>query len=119
MDNPSMPWSLFGISDEARKAVRIAAAENDQTIGQWLNDRILRMAAQESPAPDQTAENETGYSRAAHEVLGRMDRILADAEQYSTQEIASYLAALEQLEDRLYGLEDTDKTDETPVWPKR
>jgi hypothetical protein len=119
MDNPSMPWSLVGISDDARKAVRIAAAENDQTIGQWLNERILRMAAQESPKPDQAAANETGYSRAAHEVLNRMDSILADAEQYSTREIASYLVVLEQLEERLYGLEATDKTDETPVLPKR
>lgn len=108
MDNPSMPWSLIGISDEARKAVRIAAAENDQTIGQWLNDRILRMAAQTSLDPDQPATDDTGHTGAAHEILNRMDRILSAAEQYSTQEIASYRVLLEQLEDRLYGLEATD-----------
>lgn len=111
MDNPSMPWSLVGISDDARKAVRIAAAENGQTIGQWLNDCILRMAEQKNSATNQTAASETSQTRVAHDILNRMDRILADAERFSAREIASYRVLLQQLEDRLYGLEAIDKTD--------
>ncbi len=38
MDKPGMPWSLIGVSDEARKIIRVAAAENNQTIGQRNSD---------------------------------------------------------------------------------
>lgn len=109
MDKPSMPWSLIGISDEARKAVRIAAAENDQTIGQWLNDRILSAASGKNSEADQTSPNNTGHTGAAHAVLLRMDKTLSDAELYSTREIESYRITLAQLSQRLYDLEHTDK----------
>lgn len=110
MDNPRMPWSLIGISDEARKAVRVAAAENDQTIGQWLNDRILEAAKANSSDNNQSSSNDYGHTGAAQAVLLRMDKTLLDAELYSTQEIESYRVALEQLAARMYDLEDTENT---------
>ena len=107
-DNPSMPWSLVGISDDARKAVRVAAAESDQTIGQWLNDRILRAASQVDSATMPATNTAPGHTRAAHDILARMDMILADAEQYSAQALESYRTTLEQLTRRVYDLERTD-----------
>lgn len=111
MDNPRMPWSLIGISDEARKAVRIAAAENDQTIGQWLNNRILSAATKSNPVNEPTSSNNLGPTGTARAVLLRMDKTLSDAELYSTQEIESYRVALEQITQRVYDLEDIDNTE--------
>jgi len=110
MDNPSMPWSLVGISDDARKAVRSAAAENDQTIGQWLNDRILKAASWRDADEQPAARDESDHTHAAHAVLQRMDITLAEAEQYSAQEMEFYRVTLEQLERRLYDLEGIDNT---------
>ena len=110
MDNPRMPWSLIGISGEARKAVRIAAAENDQTIGQWLNERILMAAAKNNAAPPASSVN-LGHTGTASAVLHRMDKTLSEAELYSTQEIESYRAALAQISQRLYDLEAIDNID--------
>ncbi len=110
MDNPRMPWSLIGISDEARKAVRIAATENHQTIGQWLNDRILLAAAQNNSGTPASPDN-PGHTGTASAVLHRMDKTLSEAERYSTQEIESYRTALAQISQRLYDLEDIDNTD--------
>jgi hypothetical protein len=64
MDNPSMPWSLIGISDEARKIIRASAAESGQTIGQWLNDRILRAAHPHSPTDSSNTTGTSGEDQA-------------------------------------------------------
>lgn len=105
MDNPSMPWSLIGISDEARKIVRVAAAESNQTIGQWLNERILRVASAGAPGAHQQNHGAMTEDGAVLEVLQRMQQILADAEAYSTEEIQSYQIALGELSRRLEMLE--------------
>jgi len=121
MENASMPWSLVGISADARKAVRMAAAESDQTIGQWLNDRILSAASRRAADENTSANSATNATTnattntslrpvgAAHAILQRMDETLAKAEQYSATEMAAYQSALEQLAHRLYDLEQADK----------
>jgi hypothetical protein len=108
MDNPSMPWSLIGVSDEARKIIRVAAAENNQTIGQWLNDRILRAAAASNSGTDAQPTGPSTEDLAVREILQRMERVLADAEAYSTQEIEFYQVALGELSRRLKIMENTD-----------
>lgn len=108
MDNPSMPWSLIGVSDEARKIIRVAAAEQNQTIGQWLNDRILRVAAASNSDTDAQPIGQTAEEDAVREILQRMERVLADAEAYSTQEIEFYRIALGELSRRLEIMENTE-----------
>lgn len=43
-----MPWSLKGISDEAREFAKSAADESQLPVGAWLSDVIRAAAAQES-----------------------------------------------------------------------
>ncbi len=102
-ENSNMPWSLIGISDEARRRVRVAAAENDQTIGQWLNDRILEAAEAQNGRGSGAEAGPTGSATRA--ILTRIDRFLADAESFSTEEIAAFRQALEHLALRLDDLE--------------
>lgn len=108
MDNPSMPWSLIGVSDEARKIIRVAAAENDQTIGQWLNERILHVAAAPNSGTEPQRSSELAENEAVREILQRMQQVLADAESYSTQEIEFYRIAIGELSRRLDILENPD-----------
>jgi hypothetical protein len=55
MSNNS-PWSVKGINADTRKAVKVAAKEAGQTVGQWLTEAILVSAsaqlrnAEEAPA---------------------------------------------------------------------
>jgi len=58
MVDPSMPWSLKGISDEAREFAKQSADGSQMPVGAWLSAVIKSVAAQESghpPAPSQPA----------------------------------------------------------------
>ena len=97
-----MPWSLIGISDEARRRIRIAAAESGQTIGQWLNGRILAAAtARAAESGDTTSHTESP----TREILMRMDRILTASEDLSAAEITAFATALNELAIRIEDLE--------------
>jgi hypothetical protein len=41
MSTVVMPWSVKGVSDEARALAKVKAAEAGQNIGAWLNEIIL------------------------------------------------------------------------------
>ena len=47
MVDMNMPWSLKGISDEAREYAKVAAAEADMPVGAWLTTVIRAAAALE------------------------------------------------------------------------
>tara|TARA_R110002072_G_scaffold113756_5_gene243424 strand:+ start:707 stop:1240 length:534 start_codon:yes stop_codon:yes gene_type:complete len=59
MVDPSMPWSLKGISDEAREFAKQSADNSDIPVGAWLT-QVIRAAAAgtpvtaSTPAPDRT-----------------------------------------------------------------
>lgn len=44
MVDPSMPWSLKGISDEARAFAKLSADNADEPVGAWLS-QVIRAAA--------------------------------------------------------------------------
>ncbi|MEX2453566.1 MAG: hypothetical protein WD470_02615 [Rhodospirillaceae bacterium] len=46
MVDPAMPWSLKGISDEAREYAKYASAEADMPVGSWLS-AVIHAAARE------------------------------------------------------------------------
>jgi len=50
MVDPSMPWSLKGISDEAREFAKQAADESQVPVGAWVSGVIRSAAMQESGA---------------------------------------------------------------------
>jgi hypothetical protein len=47
MVDPSMPWSLKGISDEARDFAKQAADESQVPVGAWVSGVIRAAALQE------------------------------------------------------------------------
>lgn len=104
-DNPNMPWSLIGVSDEARRIVRMAAAQNDLTIGQWLNARILEAAAVRTETRRVEPGPTAGTTRA---ILERLQKIIADSEEFSTHQINAFHQALELLAIRLDDLENPE-----------
>ena len=53
MVNPNMPWSLKGISDEARDFARQAADDADVPVGAWLSS-VIRAAADAERGPEPT-----------------------------------------------------------------
>ena len=44
MVDPSMPWSLKGISDEAREFAKLSADNSDVPVGAWLS-QVIRAAS--------------------------------------------------------------------------
>jgi hypothetical protein len=44
MVDPNMPWSLKGISDEAREFAKLASDQSDIPVGAWLS-QVIRAAA--------------------------------------------------------------------------
>jgi len=52
-DKANVPWSVKGVSKEAREAVKKAAAEEGVTMGEWLS-KVIRAAesAPADPLPD-------------------------------------------------------------------
>jgi hypothetical protein len=53
MVDPNMPWSLKGISDEAREFAKLASDQSDIPVGVWLS-QVIRAAATsiDSVAPE-------------------------------------------------------------------
>jgi hypothetical protein len=49
MVDPSMPWSLKNISDEAREFAKLSADKSDVPVGAWLS-QVIRAAAAAAPA---------------------------------------------------------------------
>ena len=47
-----MPWSVKGVSDEAREIAKKAAAEHGMTIGDWLSTVIRVRTSPDAPADD-------------------------------------------------------------------
>lgn len=106
-DNANMPWSLVGVSEEARRIVRIAAAENDQTIGQWLNDRILEAAAARQ---DRTPVQSGHTGSATRAILERLQQIVSESEDFSNRQIDAFHRTLEILAIRLDDLENSENS---------
>ena len=65
-DSPAPPWSVKGVSREARDAARRAAAAEGATIGEWLGRAIRR--AGEAPCGAAAAAEEG--ARAAEKAAG-------------------------------------------------
>lgn len=109
-----MPWSLVGVSDEARQLLRAAAAESGQTIGAWLNDRILE-AARGGMAPSAQIPRQTpGIAADIQGILGKIGDHLTEAERLSDREIESYRATLDALLQRIEHLETLGNQGHTP-----
>lgn len=68
-DSPASPWSVKGVSREARDAARAAAAAEGATIGEWLGRAIRR--AGEAPSGAGAAAGEGAAAAAGNEEVRR------------------------------------------------
>ncbi|MEO9900118.1 hypothetical protein [Nisaea sp.] len=50
MSKPVLPWSLKGVSPEAREIAKKAAAQQGMTIGEWVSRAIRDVGPDEAPA---------------------------------------------------------------------
>ena len=104
MSKPVLPWSLKGISPEAREIAKKAAAQQGITIGEWVS-RAIRdvgpVSHSDAPPMDVSALTEGSFSRAA-EMAAKDVREAIRARIYDSEErVAHMVAPLQDIIDQL------------------
>ncbi|MBT5266794.1 MAG: hypothetical protein HOL85_18295 [Rhodospirillaceae bacterium] len=79
------PWSIKGISEDARAVAKEAAAREGITMGEWLTRAISRAGGGEAPEmavsiPDETAEEIAGKEVEATTLRDEIARRVREAE---------------------------------------
>jgi hypothetical protein len=98
-DKSALPWSIKGISKEARDMARQAAAEQGVTMGEWVSTAIRALQAHAEqpavPAPVTPAESaQPAPPEMSLQVV--QDRIAARVEE-SEQRLVSVLGPLNEV----------------------
>jgi len=111
MSNIAMPWSVKGVSDEARARAKALAQASGQTMGVCLSDMILSMEPEEPPLSAQAGAGQTlmnGHSHTADpkvaelaELMLALARRVAALEKDATEFAASFQDQLSDLRHRL------------------
>lgn len=110
-----MPWSIKGISSEARSAAKIAASESGLTMGQWLDQIIIGSAI--GQLSDTKSELAATQARAIDEimsdpVIAAIDRLSARVEateQQAADAVTPLTEAIQALISRVEQLEGVDQ----------
>lgn len=100
----NMPWSIKGVSPEAREAARKAVESGDMTMGEWLSEAIRSVAAEErgvSSAPEPAA----APTEITEDRLEPLAERIATAERRTALMVAPLHELLETIARRLEGLE--------------
>lgn len=100
MSNASLPWSIKGVSDEARLAAREAADAAGTTVGAWLSETILAAATAgpgASVGPSSDPAIAAAIERLAHDIARR--------DTHANEIVDTLRATIARLEDRLSSLE--------------
>ena len=103
MSKPNSPWSIKGVSEEARKAARVAADGDGMTIGAWLDRQIRRAAGSAAMPPAETA----AFGADIDAIAQLLDRLKA-SEARAAETVAPLQAAVDRLLRRLEALESHD-----------
>jgi hypothetical protein len=77
MSVAGLPWSIKGISEEARSLAKVRAAQTGQTIGSWLNETILAHATNEKIVSGASEGIGEGFSAESTAVLPAGGRLPA------------------------------------------
>ena len=59
---PGIPWSVKGIDGKAREIAKDAAMSQGQTLGQWLNQKILESASEDAEQKSRTTRKKQASS---------------------------------------------------------
>ena len=121
-DKRTIPWSIKGVSPEAREAARDAVEASGKTMGEWLSEAIQATALAETaprmpetlPAADLPAERPVEAAQIA-EWQALVERIEA-AERRNALMVAPLHEVLTTIARRLESLESRiDKQTEAPA----
>ena len=82
------PWSLKGVSMEARQAARVASQARGMTVGAWMSEVIRATAAEESAAAQ-------GAAAAIADLRTAAQARLASEHGEDTTELLAQIALLE------------------------
>jgi len=98
VDKANIPWSVKGVSKEAREAVKRAATAEGVTIGEWLS-RAIREADEFPAAPESQEETDAIVT-----AIGQSGDITSSHEG-SAKALRSGLAErISEAEDRIIGV---------------
>lgn len=101
MVGEDFPWTLKGVSDEARAAARKAAEKAGRSVGEWLSDVIRAVEAVESRVDVGMAQRADAGpdSRTVvdQEILAAIDRLERRIEQVDRDAKAAIDKILERL----------------------
>ena len=100
----NMPWSIKGVSTEARDAARAAVEASGGTMGEWLGEAIRAVAAEErgvAEMPDAVP----AAPEMTPEMLEPLAERIAAAERRTALMVAPLHELLETIARRLEGLE--------------
>ena len=110
-----MPWSVKGVSDEARARAKALAQASGQTMGAWLSEQILAMeptdehqsAAEPVQPPGSGQLHTVADSRVAElaELMLALARRIATLEKDTTEFATSFQDQLSDLRHRLRRVE--------------
>ncbi len=112
MAKSNMPWSIKGVSYEARDAAKEAAAAAGLTIGAWLDQTIL--GASVGQLADTESDRQAAAARATEDLpeepvidaLQRLAARVAATEQHTADIAAPLRKLVEQLTTRVEDMEN-------------
>lgn len=117
---PGIPWSVKGIDGKAREIAKDAATSQGQTLGQWLNQKILESASEDADAKPRATRKKTpsstssrnSRSKAAAASRGKAE---AKSENHSVPDESSIERKLDILVSRLSEMQEREAVAETPA----
>jgi len=116
MSKPVLPWSLKGVSPEAREIAKKAAAQQGMTIGEWVSLAIRDVGPDQEPAA--VSENAPVLDEAplygSAETDGDAVREAVRARIYESEERVAHMVGplqeiIERLSRRLTRIEERDE----------
>ena len=116
MNKPNSPWSIKGVSHEARDAAKEGARISHQPLGGWLNQVIRMISDAEGAAPVTSSGSAVAAGAASaaspssattwQEAVVRLEAQIAETERSATAAALPVDAALERIADRLEAIEN-------------
>ena len=100
VNTENFPWSIKGISIEARKIAKEGAAKEGLTIGQWLKKIINEDHHESSRPPENSPEN----GNCENNVTGTPIPNLSQSPAMKTSDETLVLELIDQIEKRYLGL---------------
>ena len=81
-DTPTTPWSIKGVSTDARKVAKEEAAKAGMTMGDWLTARIQKAVAvqAQSGASPKTLTGSADMDRQLGIALRKMEELMGEVD---------------------------------------